>query len=153
MRLKGKRQEKILELIDNNIILTQEELQNALNKSGFNVTQSTVSRDIKELRLIKGHDAEGNYRYVTADRPQNSDTQPMSHYIELISKTVKSVDSAMNNIVIKCYNGMASSVCVAIDIMFGERMLGSVAGDDTILVVTRNDTDAVQLTKEIKKMI
>ncbi len=150
--MKGKRQEKILELIENKIILTQEELQNELNKIGFKVTQSTVSRDIKELRLVKGHDAQGNYKYITADKPAN-DIQPLTHYVEMISKTVKNVDCAMNDIVIKCYNGMASSVCVAIDIMFGDRMLGSVAGDDTIFVVTRSESDAMQLTYEIKKMM
>ncbi len=150
--MKGNRQEKILQIITDNIILTQEDLQNALNREGYNVTQSTVSRDIKELRLIKGHDENGNYRYLTSDFPQQ-DRQPISGYHDLFLKSVKNIDSAMNNIVVKCYNGMASSVCVAIDNIFAGRMLGSIAGDDTIIIVTRNTEDAVKLAFELKKMI
>ncbi len=150
--VKTKRQEKILEIIRDDVIVTQEELQNALINLGFKVTQSTVSRDIKELRLIKGHDKNGNYRYISVDR-SSSQHQPLSHYRELVAKSVKSIDCAMNDIVIKCYTGMASSVCVAIDVMMGDRMLGSVAGDDTILIVTRSIEDAIELTYELKKMM
>lgn len=150
--MKSRRQEKILEIIRNDIILTQDELQNALTTAGFNVAQSTVSRDIKELRLVKGHDSSGNYRYISAEN-QATDRQPLSHYRDMISKSVKSIDCALNDIVIKCYNGMASSVCVAVDEILGDRMLGSVAGDDTILIVTHNSEDALQLTYELKKMM
>ena len=150
--VKTKRQEKILDIIKSNVIVTQEELQKALIDLGFKVTQSTVSRDIKELRLIKGHDKNGNYRYISADK-STARHQPISHYRELVAKSVKSIDCAMNDIVIKCYNGMASSVCVAIDVMIGDRMLGSVAGDDTILIVTHSVEDAIELTYELKKLM
>ncbi len=150
--VKTKRQEKILDIIQSDVIVTQEELQKALIDLGFKVTQSTVSRDIKELRLIKGHDKNGNYRYISVDK-SNAQHQPISHYRELVAKSVKSIDCAMNDIVIKCYNGMASSVCVAIDVMIGDRMLGSVAGDDTILIVTHSVEDAIELTYELKKMM
>ncbi len=150
--MKGKRQEKILEIIKDNIIFTQDDLQNILNSLGFKVTQSTVSRDIKELRLVKGHDQNGNYRYISSDTRVN-DHQPLSHYREIFSRSVVSVDNALNDIVIKCYNGMASSVCVAIDAMFSGRMLGSIAGEDTIFIITRSTNDAVALSEEFKKMM
>lgn len=149
--MKNKRQQKILDLITENIIVTQDELQNALTSSGYKVTQSTVSRDIKELRLVKGHDSDGNYRYISNENSSGSE-QPYNHYRELIVKSVKNVDFAMNNVVIKCYTGMASSVCVAIDTLFVNRMLGSLAGDDTIFIVTKSENESKLLTEEIKKL-
>lgn len=150
--MKDKRQEKILEIIKNNVILTQDDLQNALRKLGFNITQSTVSRDIKELRLIKGHDSSGNYRYVNGD--VNSDEQqPTSHYREIFSRYTISVEYSLNDVVIKCYNGMASSVCVAVDAMFKGMMLGTIAGEDTIFIVTHGTDEAEKLTLELKKMM
>ena len=150
--MKGKRQEKILEIIKENIIFTQDDLQNILNSLGFKVTQSTVSRDIKELRLVKGHDQNGNYRYISSDARIN-EYQPLTHYRDIFSRSVVSVDNALNDIVVKCYNDMASSVCVAIDAMYGSRMLGSIAGDDTIFIVTRSTNDAISLAEEFKKMM
>lgn len=150
--MKNKRQEKILSIIKEQIIVTQDDLQNALLSFGFNVTQSTVSRDIRELKLVKDHDENGNYRYVCAERQSNTD-QPLSNYRSLISSSVKSVNSAMNDVVIKCYTGMASSVCVAVDSIFSSSMLGSIAGDDTIFIVTHSTQEAVALTNEIKKLI
>lgn len=150
--MKGKRQEAILDIIKKNIILTQDELQSALEKQGFNVTQSTVSRDIKELKLVKGRDEAGNYRYIST-ASNDSELKPLSNYKEIITNSVKSVDCAMNDVVVKCYNGMASSVCVAIDIIFGDKMLGSIAGDDTIFIVTHSTDEALNLSNEIKKII
>lgn len=149
--MKNKRQRKILELISEKIIITQEELQCALVNAGFKVTQSTVSRDIKELRLVKGHDNQGNYRYISNENAASGE-QPYNHYRELVVKSVKNVDYAMNNVVIKCYTGMASSVCVAIDTLFVNKMLGTLAGDDTIFIVTRSELESKQLTDEIKKL-
>ncbi len=150
--MKNNRHEKILELIKSNIVLTQEDLQNILKAEGFKVTQSTVSRDIKELRLVKGHDSMGNYRYISPEQSASSE-QPIAHYREVFSRAVKSVDYALNNVVIKCYNGMASSACVSLDSLFGEYMLGSLAGDDTIIVVTRSEADSATLAEELNKLI
>ena len=150
--MKRKRQQKILEIIDNNIVLTQDDLQNYLLAAGFSVTQSTVSRDIKELRLIKGHDSAGNYRYVSSEA-RNNNKQAFSHYREIFSRYATSVDFALNDIVIKCVSGMASSVCVALDAMYNDMMLGTIAGDDTIFIVTRSENQALQLTNELKKMM
>ena len=150
--MKDKRQEKILEIIQNNIIFTQDDLQNALNNLGFKVTQSTVSRDIKELRLVKGHDSEGNYRYVSSDIG-GSEQQPISHYREIFSRYAISIEYALNDVVVKCYSGMASSVCVAIDAMFKGMMLGTLAGDDTVFIVTHSIEEATKLATELKKIM
>ena len=149
--MKNKRQQEILDLIAKKIIINQGELQAALISSGYEVTQSTVSRDIKELRLIKGHDADGNYRYISRENAAAGE-QPYNNYRDIISKSVKSVDYAINNIVVKCYTGMASSVCVAIDTLFSGRMLGSLAGDDTIFIVTRGESESAELAEKIKKL-
>lgn len=147
--LKHTRQKQILEIIKSNVILTQEDLQNELLNLGYDVTQSTVSRDIKELKLIKTHDNQGHYRYSVVDtsRPDNS------HQIEIFSRSVKSIDFAINNVVIKCHPGMASGACVALDEMFHEYMLGSLAGDDTIIVVTKSEQNSKLLVEKIKNIL
>lgn len=150
--MKKKRQQKILEIIEKNIVLTQDDIQNLLTEAGFKSTQSTISRDIKELRLIKGHDDAGNYRYVSSQL-KNSEKQSFTHYREIFSRYTTSVEYSLNDVVVKCYNGMASSVCVAIDCMFKEMMLGTIAGDDTIFIVTHSAEEAHKLAVELKKMM
>lgn len=148
--MKNKRHEKILSLISENIIVTQEDLLEYLIKEGFKVTQSTVSRDIKQLRIVKSQDSNGIYRYLTArpvaNKPQNKTEE---HYLDMFSKSVISADYAVNNIVIKCYNGMASSACVAFDALYGNCILGSLAGDDTIIAVTKDELSAKTLCEKI----
>jgi transcriptional regulator of arginine metabolism len=146
--LKQNRQKQILDIIENNIILTQEDLQNALLSLGYDVTQSTVSRDIKELKLIKSHDKEGNYRYV-ANALRDGDKS--SH--DIFSSAVLSIDYALNNVVIKCRTGLASGACVALDERFHEYMLGSLAGDDTIIVVTRSTEHSKALVEKINNIL
>ncbi len=150
--MKRKRQQKILEIIANNIVLTQDDLQNLLLSAGFKVTQSTVSRDIKELRLIKGHDSAGVYRYVTSEL-RDTNRQASSHYSEIVSRYATGVDHALNDVVVKCVSGMASSVCVALDAMYNNMMLGTIAGDDTIFIVTHGESQAIQLSNELKKLM
>ena len=150
--MKEKRQEKILELIKRKIFLTQEELRDELLALGYNVTQSTFSRDIKELRIVKGHDSRGNYRYI-ADSSSSSASPDTGHYKELFAKSVKSVSFSLNNVVIKCYTGMASSACVAVDELFGDMMLGSLAGDDTIIIVTAGEPQSAGLAGELNKLL
>ena len=140
--MKSKRQEKILELIKQKVCLTQEDLQNGLMELGFNVTQSTVSRDIRELKLVKGRDDKGNYRYLVNEVAA---VDSGNHYKQLFTRSVKSIAYSLNNVVIKCDSGMASSVCVAVDDMFGVMMLGSLAGDDTIIIVTATAQESVIL--------
>lgn len=149
--MKSNRQEKILQIIEDKIIFTQDDLQNELNKLGFNVTQSTVSRDIKELHLIKGRDENGNYRYISHNIGQSEHTA--KQYNDIISRYVLSADYAQNDVVIKCYSGMASSVAVALDSLYSDKMLGSIAGDDTIFIISRTENDAKLLSNEIKKIL
>jgi len=150
--MKSKRQVKILELIKERICLTQEDLQNGLEEAGFNVTQSTVSRDIRELKLVKGRDEEGNYRYLI--NPSASKIEKNGNrYHSLFSTSVISVRYSLNNVVIKCENGMASSACVAVDELFGEMMVGSLAGDDTIIIVTESESHSKQLCDSLEKLL
>ena len=151
--MKSKRQEAILELIKNKICLTQEDLQNGLLGLGFEVTQSTVSRDIRELKLVKGRDANGNYRYISNAVSHTDEKNNTAHYSELFSRAVKKVNYSLNNVVIKCYNGMASVACVAVDELFGDMMLGSLAGDDTIIIVTTGEQQSKQLTDNLIKLL
>jgi len=147
--MKSSRHEKILQLIKEQVCLTQEDLQNGLEAAGFNVTQSTVSRDIRELKLVKGRDDNGNYRYLI----NHSAPTYENRYHSLFSTSVKSVRYSLNNVVIKCENGMASSACVAVDELFGEMMIGSLAGDDTIIIVTESESHSKQLCNSLKKLL
>ena len=149
-KVKNNRQKEILKIINDTIVLTQEDLQNELLKLGYNVTQSTVSRDIKSLRLVKGHDSRGNYRYIA---PEKSTKHTDSHFQDMFAKSVKSIDYALNNVVIKCYAGMASSACVAIDNMFHDMMIGSLAGDDTIIIVTRSEQHSIALVEALNNIL
>ena len=134
--MKSDRQAMILRLIKEKIILTQEDLQKELSACGFRSTQSTVSRDIKDLRIVKGHDAEGNYRYISAPSSGKKGKEQLK---EAFARSALTMDYALNNVVIKCYTGMASSACVALDELYGDRMVGSLAGEDTIIIITRSE--------------
>ncbi len=150
--MKSRRQEKILELIKEKVCLTQEDLQNGLLDLGYNVTQSTVSRDIRELKLVKGRDEQGNYRYLSHSQNQKN-SKNVNHYKELFSKAVKDIKFSLNNVVIKCDVGMASSACVAVDEMFGEMMLGSLAGEDTIIIVTESTEQSALLVESLNNLL
>jgi transcriptional regulator of arginine metabolism len=151
--MKNKRQEKILELIREKAFYTQDELQEELNSLGYNVTQSTVSRDIKQLRIVKALDSFGNYRYVSQIVDTHSGEREFdSYYKEIFSRSVIKVDYAYNDIVIKCYAGMASGACVAVDYFFSGMIMGSLAGDDTILIITKNPEIARQLADKLLDM-
>ncbi len=148
--MKRNRQEAIAQLIKNKICLTQEDLQNGLMEMGYNVTQSTVSRDIRELKLVKGRDENGNYRYLF-NKPEKAQ-KDYAHFKELFSRSAKSVAYALNNVVVKCDAGMASSICVVLDEMFGDMMLGSLAGDDTVIIVTGSEAESQRLVSSLKKL-
>ncbi len=153
--MKNKRQEVILDLIKNEICVTQEDLQERLTNMGFAVTQSTVSRDIKQLRIIKALDSNGNYRYMApSSQPvRHIQNHTGEHYLEMFSHSVISVENAFNDIVVKCYAGMASSACVAIDGIFSEKIVGSLAGDDTVFIITKTPQIAEELTSALNKLI
>ena len=148
--MKKNRQEKIIELINTNVIDTQEDLQKALNDLGFSVTQATVSRDIKELRIVKALDLNGVYRYTIN---QETSKKTTIKYNEIFSHSVIQAQCAMNDVVIKCHPGMAQGACTALDSMFGNLMLGTLAGDDTILAITHSAEEAQILVRKIKEML
>ena len=152
---KNKRQQIILDIIENKIIVTQDDLQNELNAQGIIATQSTVSRDIKELRIIKALDSGGTYRYINprGSGPAKESLHPENHYIDVFIHAGISINCALNDVVIKCYPGMASSACVALDNMFGDMILGSLAGDDTIFVITRDTASATSLVARLNKIL
>lgn len=149
--MKAKRHAKILELISHQNITTQEELQEHLNNSGYSVTQATVSRDIKELRLIKSLSNDGTYHYTTNNKEKGNDLSFKFHAI--FSESVNSVDYAQNLVVIKCYTGMANAACAALDSIHWEGVVGTIAGDDTILLVMRNESFAVKIIDDLNKLI
>ena len=148
--MKTKRHSKILELISEKDIATQEDLLIHLRECGFDVTQATVSRDIKELRLVKTMISDGKYRYAPASSDANAD---VSTKYAVFNQSAKSVDYANNIIVIKCYTGMANAACAVLDAMNHEGVVGTLAGDDTIFVLMRDEKTAVNLVDNIKKLI
>lgn len=149
--MKKKRQKVILELISSQIIITQEELQDALKEKGFNVTQATVSRDIKELRIVKALDAAGNYRYISDYKTSFSGSEVK--FNDVFSNSVISIDYALNNVVIRCHPGMASGACVTIDNLKDKDVLGTLAGDDTIFAITRNEKAAESLVSRLNELL
>ena len=148
--MKIKRHNKILEIIENYNIETQEELIAKLRLAGFDVTQATVSRDIRELKLLKQMSDMGTYKYVV---PKNNHSENQHVYSRALASSIKSVDSSMNDIVIKTYPGMAQAVAAGVDSLHENDILGCVAGDDCIIIVTRDTDSAVAIAHRITKLI
>ncbi len=148
--MKKNRQSKIIELINKYNIETQEELTEKLREEGFAVTQATASRDIRELNLIKVL-ADGNtYRY--AESPKD-DMKVSVKYKNILKETLISVDYACNIMVLKTYSGMAQAAAAAIDSMGWNEIVGSVAGDDTIIIVMRNNDSAKEFYTKFNTLI
>ena len=141
---KNNRQEAILQLIEQETIGTQEELMQKLASLGYSVTQATVSRDIKALKLVKSPVADGQYRYAAVKQ----EMQDISgKYYSILTSAVLHADFASNMVAIKCYSGMANAACAAVDHMNSERIVGTLAGDDTIFVLCRNEADAAEISR------
>ena len=147
--MKNERQKRILELIEQYEIETQDDLIKCLKESGFNVTQATVSRDIRELKLIKGSSLNGVSKYAAPAKKENVIPRFNSALIESITK----VDYAGNLIIIKTFPGMANAVATCVDTLNLDDIIGCVAGDDAILVVVRTNDSAADLSDKIKQMI
>lgn len=151
--MKTKRHSKILELIANNEIETQEELTERLSSFGFGITQATVSRDIKELRLIKTLSDNGRYIYSQSKKDINISSPISQRFHSIFKEGAISVDFAINLVVIKCFSGMANAVCAAIDASSNSGIIGTIAGDDTIFIAARSEELAVALVNEFQKML
>lgn len=148
--MKYTRHSKILELIEDKEIETQEELATCLKKLGFNVTQATVSRDIKELRLIKVLTNEGRYKYATI---KNQDVGMSERTLKILKNTFVSLDHAGNMIVIKTLVGSANAAAVALDSMAMKDVLGCIAGDDTIFVLVRSEEKVPEIIEYFNSVI
>ncbi len=149
--MKSLRLEKIAQLVEQHDVYTQEHLLQLLNEEGFNVTQATVSRDIKELNLAKMITEDGKYKYTAAPRKENANLEKKYHSV--FSESVLSVDYAGNMISIKCHTGMANAACAALDTMSYEGIVGTLAGDDTIFVLVRSEEQALSITQQIKHFL
>lgn len=145
-----KRQNAILKLIGEGGIETQQELTDALRGIGYDVTQATVSRDIKELRIVKRLNESG--RYVYAQSGINSDSDMNERFNIIFEKSVVSVEYAVNNIVIKTLSGMAQAAAAALDAMDFPEVVGTIAGDDTIIMVVRSEESARRLVYKLRSM-
>ncbi len=144
------RQNAILQLINDYQIETQHDLTQALKNKGFDVTQATVSRDIKELRLVKKQTDGGKSIYTRNSDSGFSDID--SRFAIIFQKCVMSVEYAVNNIVIKTLPGMAQAAGAAVDSMDFPEVVGSIAGDDTVIMVVRSEESARKLVYKLRSM-
>lgn len=150
--MKQKRHNTILSLINSKIIETQSELTEELEKLGFQVTQATVSRDIKDLNLMKCQVGDGRYRYAQQGAGGNI-TGGTGRIKTIFANSVIGIDYSLNQIVVKTLSGMAQAAAITIEGMGHSEILGTIAGDDTVLVVARGEREAADLTKILTAMI
>ena len=149
--MKSQRQAKIMEIISNRNIETQEQLLAALQAEGFRGTQATISRDIKELRIVKELTSLGTYRYTTSNNEMSGSFS--SRINTIFRECVVSFDYAQNMIVIRTLPGLASAAGSAIDAMNMHAVIGTLAGDDTLMVVMRDNNAAAVFCGEIRNLL
>ena len=148
--MKSARHSLILEIIEEKDIETQEELAEELKRRGVKVTQATVSRDIKELRLLKVLGDHGRYKYATVERAEKGVND---RFIRILSESVISIDAVNNLIGIKTLTASASPACEAIDSMKWSEVLGTIAGENTVLIITRSEEAVESLTARIHALL
>ncbi len=148
--MKQNRHERIIEIINACDIETQDELLAKLKQDGFEVTQATISRDIKQLQLVKVAGQDGHYKYAVS---QHSGTKTALKFKTILKETIIRADCAENIVVLKTYSGMAQAAAAAIDAMQMQDIVGSVAGDDTILIVMRSAMIAKDFTDKYKELL
>ena len=148
--MKAKRQRKIIDLINEYNIETQEELASKLVESGFSVTQATVSRDIRELNLIKTSNEKGGQKYTVKSSPDIVDD---SKYMRVLNDGVLSMQCAENMLVIKTVSGMAMAVGAAIDAINIEQIIGCIAGDDTIMCAAKTADMALGAAEKLRSFV
>ncbi|MCM1117771.1 MAG: arginine repressor [bacterium] len=151
MTAKKVRHDKILEIITQHEVETQEELAGYLRKSGLDVTQATISRDIREMKLFKMSIGEGRQKYAVLSQEDGNHME--SKYIRVLKDGFVSMDMAQNILVMKTVSGMAMAVAAAIDALRFQELVGSIAGDDTIMMAVRTVADTELLMHRIRKLL
>ena len=149
--MKNARQAEIMNIVQVTEVETQEQLLAELRARGFNATQATISRDIKELRLVKELTGRGGYHYVLSERKPSNSTD--SRLRNIFKEGVLSVDVAQNIVVVKTMPGLASAACSALDGMDIYGMVGSLAGDDTGILIMRDNASAQQFSSEVHNLL
>ena len=148
--MKIKRHAEILDLISRYNIDTQEELTNRLQQAGFKVTQATVSRDIRELKLTKVSGDNGKQKYVVLQKPESD---LYDKYVQVLRTGFLSMDKAQNILVIKTVSGMAMAVATAVDELHINGVVGTIAGDDTVMCAVRDNEEILRVMEQIKKLV
>ncbi|MFZ5966277.1 MAG: arginine repressor [Bacillota bacterium] len=148
--MKYSRHSRILEIIENHEIETQEELAEHLKKSGINVTQATVSRDIKELRLIKVLAKNGRYKYASMKQQESAISDRL---IKIFKDSIVSIDWTGNMVVVKTLAGAANAAAEAIDVLDLKEVVGTIAGDNTIFILTRGAEHVPEIVDRFKKLM
>lgn len=148
--MKIERQTKILQLISERVVETQDDLAKFLTDEGFEVTQATISRDIRDLKLTKVALNDGRQKYVVL---QNKTNNLSEKYIRVLQDGFIGMDRAMNMIVIKTLTGMAMAVAAAIDALDFDEVVGSIAGDDTIFCAVRTEKDSISMMEKLNKIV
>ena len=147
--MKNVRQQKILEIIDTYDIDTQEMMIEKLREAGINATQTTISRDIRELKLVKGMAANGGYKYVQPGVRRDANIPVLN---AALTESVVRIEAAGTIVVVKTFPGMANALAVCVDSLEKPHIVGSVAGDDTILLVVRSEEVAREVAKELNEV-
>ena len=147
--MKSERQNEIIRLITSKDIETQEELASELRLLGYKVTQATVSRDIRELRLMKASSKTGGFKYARPDRLEIAVSERLTR---ILADSLVNVDSSGNIIVVKTLSGSANVAAEALDTLAWPEILGTIAGDNTIFVITRNETNTQEISDRIRKL-
>lgn len=148
--MKSKRHLKILELVRKHDVETQDALSELLYEEGYEVTQATISRDIKQLRLTKSATPDGRYVYAVADIDDYENSTGKA--LGILRDTIKHLDSAQNLIVMKTYPGMAQAAAAALDSLNYKEIVGSIAGDDTVMLILRDSRSANDFLEKLMKM-
>lgn len=148
--MKVGRQSKIIELINKNDIETQEELADLLTQAGYNVTQATISRDIRELKLTKIAVENGKQKYIVLN---NSESGLSEKYVRVLKDGFVSMDMAQNIVVVKTVSGMAMAVGAALDALQIHGILGCIAGDDTVMCIIKTADETITVMEKMNKLI
>lgn len=150
--MKNKRHEKILELIRQHSIDRQETMMEYLCDAGFEVTQATISRDIRQLHLVKASDGKGGYHYVAQEATPRT-THSATRFETIFRESVLKVDYAGNTVLVKCYSGMANAACELFDAMPWQDVVGTLSGDDTFLALMRTEAAAAAICEKLKEYV